>query len=307
MLTRTVCILAFFLTCFFCLLASAEVRQEMLVSTTWLADNLNRVVIIHVSHDRTKYDISHIPGARYLDWKEIAITREGVPNELPPLADLVGTIRQLGIRETDHVILYDDESGIPATRAYFALDYTGVPHVSLLNGQFKKWAAEKRPVSKEVPDVAAASAFAAGPRTDILVPFQTMSDLVWTANKVESAKTRVLDARPEAEYSGEKPGEDITRPGHIPGAHSLFWMKQVAGADSPVLLPENELRELYEKAGVHPGDTVITYCRTGGQSSFDYFVAKYLGYNARMYDGSFLEWSSKMNTQVETSRKDPAK
>ena len=48
---------------------------------------------------------------------------------------------------------------------------------------------------------------------------------------------------------------------------------------------------LFEQAGARPGTTVVAYCRTGGQASFLYTVARHLGYDVRLYDGSFIDWS----------------
>jgi thiosulfate/3-mercaptopyruvate sulfurtransferase len=36
------------------------------------------------------------------------------------------------------------------------------------------------------------------------------------------------------------------------------------------------------------------------QSSFLYFVSRYLGYETRLYDGSFLDWSRRSELPVET-------
>ena len=48
-----------------------------------------------------------------------------------------------------------------------------------------------------------------------------------------------------------------------------------------------------------PGDTVVAYCRTGMQASFAYFVARYLGYETRMYDASFMDWSRRAELPAE--------
>jgi thiosulfate/3-mercaptopyruvate sulfurtransferase len=77
---------------------------------------------------------------------------------------------------------------------------------------------------------------------------------------------------------------------HIRGAQSLYWKTLVASEQTPTLLDSERLDEEFQRAGAAPGKLVITYCRTGMQSSFDYFVAKYLGYEAAMYDGSVYEW-----------------
>ncbi len=77
-------------------------------------------------------------------------------------------------------------------------------------------------------------------------------------------------------------------------------MDMLVSRDDPVLRPEAELRRMYAQLNARAYQPLVTYCRTGMQSSFDYFVAKYLGYEPSMYDASFYEWSQK-NLPAETS------
>jgi thiosulfate/3-mercaptopyruvate sulfurtransferase len=67
----------------------------------------------------------------------------------------------------------------------------------------------------------------------------------------------------------------------------------------PVLQSEPWLLGLFHGAGVPPGSRVVTYCRSGMQASFLYFVARYLGYEARMYDGSMAEWTTLPEAPIE--------
>jgi thiosulfate/3-mercaptopyruvate sulfurtransferase len=57
---------------------------------------------------------------------------------------------------------------------------------------------------------------------------------------------------------------------------------------------------MFRTAGVAPGDLVVTYCNTGVQASFLYFVARYLGHDVRMYDGSFAEWKQLAGMPIES-------
>ena len=93
---------------------------------------------------------------------------------------------------------------------------------------------------------------------------------------------------------------DVKEAGHIPGAKHLYWRDLVRSEDIPELRPASELLDRFQAAGAVPGKEIITYCRTGMQSSLDYFIAKYLGYSVRMYVGSFYDWSHS-DRAVETS------
>src|SRR5215467_12881169 len=108
----------------------------------------------------------------------------------------------------------------------------------------------------------------------------------------------VLDARPVNEFDGVVNSEAVAKAGHISGSQSLYWKKLIRSEANPALLNPAALEQQFRRAGLQQGQKVITYCRTGMQSSFTYFVAKYLGHTAAMYDGSIYEWVSSGNDLV---------
>ena len=280
------------------------VRSDMLVSTGWLASHLGdrNIVVLHVARDRAHYDGGHIPGARFVAWNEITATRAGVPNELPPVAELQKVFERLGVGDKGRVVLYGDNSGLSAARAYFTLDYLGHgERASLLDGGLERWRAERRQVSTAAA-TASPRPFTPNVNTDIVTDLDVMRDLSWIATNVSSPGVALVDARPVEEYTGAKPGEGVPRGGHIPGAANVFWMQNLASRENPVVRPAAELRKLYEAAGAKGNRKIVTYCRTGGQASHSYFIAKYLGYDVVMYDGSFFEWSKTEGTQVVTGQ-----
>jgi thiosulfate/3-mercaptopyruvate sulfurtransferase len=278
------------------------VRSEMLVSTDWLSGRLNdsKVVVLHVARERAHYDKGHVPGARFVAWGEITATRDGVPNELAPVADLQKLFERLGVGDEARIILYGDNSGLSAARAYFTLDYLGHgDRAALLDGGLEKWQSERRAVSTEAPEAKAAQ-FTPRVRAATVTDLDVMRDLSWTAANVNAPNLALIDARPADEYTGAKPGDGVPRGGHIPGAANVFWMQNVVSRESPVMRPVAELRKLYEAAGATADRKLVTYCRTGGQASHSYFTARYLGYDVVMYDGSFFEWSNREGTPVVT-------
>lgn len=279
---------------------SAADTEDLLVTTDWLAEHISdpNLSILHVAANRAHYDKGHIPGARFVAWSEIRAARKNVPNELPPAADLVRLFEGLGVGDEGRIVLYGDQKGLSAARAFFTLDYLGHGHrTALLDGGLEKWRAENRPVSTDAPSVAA-RLFSARVSPGVLVGLEAVRDISWSTTNQTPARWLLIDARPAAQFTGEVPGEGIPRPGHIPGAKNIFWEDHLTGGDVPALRPAAELKTLYVQAGAEPGTPVVTYCRTGSQASHSYFVAKYLGYDVKMYDGSFIEWSRAEGTDV---------
>ena len=281
---------------------AAAVRSDMIVSTAWLAAHLNdpKVVILHVARERTHYDAGHLPGARFIGWSEITATRDGVPNELAPVAELQKLFERLGVGNSARIVIYGDSSGLSAARAYFTLDYLGHGgRAALLDGGLEKWQAERRALSTDVVEPKTAG-FTPRVRPSVVTNLDVVRDLSWTATNLGSSGVVLIDARPVDEYTGAKPGDGVPRGGHIPGAANVFWMQNLLSKESPVLRSPAELYRLYEKAGAQHGRTVVAYCRTGGQASHAYFTLKYLGYDVVMYDGSFFEWSNTEAAPVMT-------
>ncbi|HLG99905.1 MAG TPA: sulfurtransferase [Bryobacteraceae bacterium] len=265
--------------------AAASMRSDMLVSSDWLAAHLADpdLVILHVSANRTAYDAGHIPGARFIPQSEIAITRDGIPNELPDTDALVKVFETAGVSDNKRVIVYSDATVLTATRTYFTLDYLGHgDRTALLDGGLSKWRSEGRALTTDVPSVAQGH-FTPRIQQNVLAKMDRVKQMSATQ---AGASDLLLDARPKTDYTGEKGG-------HIPTALNVYWMEGQVSRENQSLKPEPELRKLYESAGITPDHKVVTYCHSGMQASQAYFTLKYLGYDVSMYDGSISEWEAK--------------
>ena len=110
--------------------------------------------------------------------------REEKPLEIPPIEDLVALVRRFGIDENDRIILYSEDAGLRAARAYVVFDYLGLgDRTALLDGHWTKWQAEGRPTSTEVSTVAPSS-YEPLVRPEIVMQLPPLRDLVWTKNSM---------------------------------------------------------------------------------------------------------------------------
>lgn len=280
------------------------VRAQMLVSTGWLAKNLSNpnLRLIHVGQGRKTYDAGHIPGAQFLEYGDIVVTRDGVINELPPVEKLRMIFSQLGLADDSRAVLLCDMQGLLAARVYWTLDYLGFgDNASLLDGGLEKWKAEKRALSNVAPEVKM-SRFAPRLNPRVLVSREVVRDVSWLAANVEAPDTALLDARQPEAFTGESKSKNLTRNGHIPGAGNVYWESTLTGKEIPTLKPAADLQPMYLQAGVKPGQKVVTYCWIGMMASHGYFTLKYLGFDVAMYDGSFTEWEKSEGTTVREGK-----
>ena len=260
-------------------------KPSMLVTTSWLADHARdaNLVVLQVGN-KAQFDSVHIPGARSVALADITLGRDEskLSTELPPPERLKAWAEANGIDNKSRIIVVPYDSTLQiSTRVFITLAYMGaMDRTSLLNGGLPAWRAEARPISSEAPAAAKAATFDLKLRPDLIA---VMGD-VETA--IKDDKVSVIDARTPQFYNGN--GGGYPRAGHIPTAKNIpLTTVSVNG----FLKDDASLRQLFSAAGVGAKQPVITYCHVGQQATLLWFVATMLGYDARMYDGSFQEWS----------------
>ena len=252
-------------------------HPEMVVSAQWLSEHLNdpKVVVLHVGDKRSEYDGGHIPGARFLALSDFI---EGEDAELPSTEKLKAAFEKVGVSDDSRVVIYTTAWYPMAGRAYYTLDYLGHGEkTALLDGGIDEWRLEKRPLAKDEPKVAHGS-FTPHVHPEVRALMEEVKKIAEQPSK----SAMLVDSRPEKRYTD----------GHIAGAVLVYWQETLVDAkNKPVFLPPDKLRELFAARGIAPGQKLVTYCEIGLQASHDYFIAKYLGYDAAMFDGSIHQWS----------------
>lgn len=119
-------------------------HPEVLVTTPWVADNLNnpQIRLVEVDVDTAAYDQGHIAGAVGWNWQ--SQLQDGVRRDLIDKAGIEDLLGRSGITNDTTVILYGDNNNWFAAWAFWQLKYYGHGDVRLMNGGRKKWIEEKR-------------------------------------------------------------------------------------------------------------------------------------------------------------------
>ena len=259
--------------------ADGPAHPELVVSTQWLADHLSdpNLVIVHIAHDESDYRAAHIPGARYLAMDKFATGHTPPGTELLQPDQLKKNLEEIGIGDNSRVVYYAPDWDPMATRLFFTMDYLGHGNqAALLDGGLHQWTREKRPTSTQT------STGKPGSLTIQLHP-EIVAKMDYMKKLVDHPEQGVVivDSRPSKRY----------RNGHLRGAESLYWENALVSEKEPLLKSPEHIRQLFTTAGVAGNKKAVSYCEIGLQASYVYMLARYLGFDAAMYDGSYSEWS----------------
>lgn len=243
---------------------------------------------------REAYDEAHIPKAVYVDWtRDITDPDDPVPVQIAPSDRFAALMGSLGIDDVTHVVVYDHAGGQFATRLWWALMYYGHDRVSVLDGGWKKWIAEDRPTSAEIP-TPEPTTFTPRPRRE----WRADAEAVLAASR--SGDAFILDARDPGQYTGAVT-RGQGRAGHVPGAKHLH-SDTLLDPESGTFRSHEELARKLREAGV-PEDRdepVVAYCNGGVAATVALFALHRLGYKKLAnYDGSWNEWGTSEDLPTE--------
>ena len=281
-----------------------------LVGTDWLAAHLGDpgirtlecTVYLHpadvpggfrVESGRGKWSEGHIPGAGFADLQDDLSARgTSLRFMMPPADQFAEAMSRYGVGEGVRVILYDRAVNMWAARVWWMLRAFGFDDAAVLNGGFKKWTREGRPVATD-DGAAPRRRFTARPRPELI------ADKSGVLGALDDDRACVLNALTDEQHRGTG-GVTYARPGRIAGSTNVP-ARELVDPETHAYLPLDVLRAKFAAAGALDAKRVVTYCGAGIAASSDAFVLVLLGQsNVALYDASPSEWAADPSLPMQT-------
>lgn len=285
-------------------MSDSYAHPESLVSTEWLAANLHQPDLRIVDGTyylpmqgkdaKAEYLERHIPGAVFFDIDDISDTSSSLPHMLPPPEKFASRVRRLGIGDGNRIVVYDGQGMMSAARVWWMFRIFGAREVAILDGGLPKWLAEDRPVDDRPAQLQERHFTARLDNTQVRSKEQMLRNL-------QNKREQMLDARSGGRFHATEPEVwPGRRSGHIPGARNLPYGQLLNPADMS-FRGANDLRQLYERAGIDLKKPVVTSCGSGITACVLAFGLHLIGHrDVAVYDGSWAEWGLPGDTPVAT-------
>ncbi|CAG8453977.1 9399_t:CDS:2 [Paraglomus occultum] len=288
------------------MIARRAKSTQTFVSTGWLEEKLNEVVPVdgswHMPWDNRdaymEYLQKRIEGARFFGIDEIKDKNSNLPHMLPEPETFAAAVGDLGITETDHVVVYDTAGLFSAPRVFWTFKVFGHKKVSILEGGLPKWEAEKRPLEAGSLHITPKSYKVPTVNKSLVRNYQEIIDNIEHGPNAETF-AQVVDARPEGRYNGTEPE---ARPG-LPSGHMPFSANipfpSVIDKSTGALLDSDALKKLCESKNIDLNKPIIVSCGSGVTATIVMLALEKAGANQlAIYDGSWTEYAANEKSPI---------
>ncbi len=268
-----------------------------LVTTTWLEKNLENVRILDASwhmpnmkRDGFKeFSKKHIPNTCFFDIDKTSNQSSALPHMLPKKVQWENSVSNLGIKNSDHVVVYDNSDVISSCRIWFSFLYFGHnPNlISVLDGGLKKWILENKKTTSDTKLFPKSNYIAKENKS--LVVDKNQIDL-----NIQKKLFDVIDARSKGRFEGleEEPRKEL-RSGRIKNSKNIPFNECINKSDNTFKKKE-ELIEIFGKQNVDAEKDIAFTCGSGITACVLGLANSIIsGKTPIVYDGSWAEYGKK--------------
>ncbi|MEA2320357.1 MAG: thiosulfate/3-mercaptopyruvate sulfurtransferase [Solirubrobacteraceae bacterium] len=265
-------------------------RLRVLDATTWLTIDPHGAPP-EIESGRAAWEGGHIPGSGFAGVLELSDPDSDLRFTLLSPERFAEAMSALGVGPGTHVVAYDRESGMWATRLWWMLRAFGFDDVSVLDGGLRAWRDAGLAVSTDRPSHPPAT-FAPRPRPELIA---TRADV---EAAIAGGETCTINALAAPLHSGQVPVVP-GRPGRIPGSVNVP-SGALVDPETNRFLPAERLREHFDGVGALDRPRIVTYCGGGIAATLDAFALALLGRDdVAVYDGSMVDWAADPSAPLE--------
>ena len=270
--------------------------MNQLVSSEWLNQNLDKVKILDASwhlpnvkrNSFEEYKTSHITNSVFFDIDKYSNQETNLPHMLPSKKDWEIIVSNLGISNSDHIIVYDNSEVFSSCRVWYTFLYFGhnPDLISILDGNFEKWVKEKRPVSKEITKNEKSN-YIANENSSLVINKSKVNENI-TQNKFQ-----LIDARGEQRFLGLQPEpRKELRSGNIKGSINLPFQKIIN--ENRTFKKKDELIKIFKSKDISFEKEMAFTCGSGVTACILGLANSLIsGKKPIIYDGSWAEYGLK--------------
>jgi thiosulfate/3-mercaptopyruvate sulfurtransferase len=244
----------------------------MLVSTEWLKNNLSdQNLVILDTRPKTMFLNGHLPKAQSLTIEQVIKFDQFGSNLVDDEGKISSLFSSLGIDETKTVIVLGDSMDPSAARIAWTLLYFGHENTRLLDASVSELQTQGFEFTREI----------------FSLPPLSFNPKITSKIRIESDNLNenlnnfiILDARTPQEFMV----------GHLPNSRLIPFTEGIS-YDGKLFQDKDFLEKLFSQNNISKDSEIVCYCMHGHRASSLFFQLLAAGYdNAKLYDGSFVEW-----------------
>jgi len=224
-----------------------------------------------------------IPGARLFEVGVCSNRESPLAFTIPSEEAFQHYVRQLGIKKSSHVIIYDAAAPFAAApRVWWMFRLFGHVRVSVLSGGLALWKEEGHSVEAIAVQEQSADTFPSSDDDFVAsMNFNLLKRMADVTHNIENKQFQLVDGRPK----------DAHEAGSIPQTKNLPF-GGVFDEKKRFKAKEN-LEELFRDADIDLQAPLVVHCRTGVTACSVALAAFICGKrDVAVYDGSWNEWSA---------------